>query len=97
MSSQHFFRILSGLCFGVGLSWFNFFLLKKWVMRLGSFKKPTLSFLLALSSRYVLLFFGIFVIVGAKWCDRTAGLLGLFGMYVGLLIHEFVKLRRMGD
>lgn len=88
---------LGGLFFGAGLSFFNFFLLKKWVMRLGSLRKPNLSFLLAFSSRYLLLFAGIFVIVSAKWVSRRAGLLGLFGTYIGLLAYEFIKLKRTGE
>jgi len=89
--------MLFGLLFGIGISWCNFFLLKRWVLKLGNFQKPTPSFLVALSSRYLLLFFGIFVIVSDKWLDRWSGLLGLFGMYVGLLAYEFVKLKRTGD
>jgi len=90
-------RMLLGAGFGAGVSFLNFFLLKKWVMRLGTFQKPNPSFLLAFSSRYLLLFVGILVIVGGKWVDRTSGLVGLFGMYVGLLVYEFVKLKRSGD
>ena len=85
-----------GFCFGASVSWLNFFLLKIWAMRLGNFQKRSSPFLIALFFRYLLLFFGIFVIVNGKWCDRTFGLIGLFGMYVGLLVYEFAKLKKSG-
>ena len=87
-------RMVGGFLFGAAVSSLNFFLLKKWVMRLGSFQKPTSPFLLAHFLRYLLLIFGICVIVGGRWVNRTSGLIGLFGMYVGLLVYQFVKLRR---
>ena len=86
-----------GFFFGAGVSCLNFFLLKVWAMRLGNLRKQTFPFFIALLLRYLLLFFGIFVIVGGKWLDRVSGLIGLFGMYVGLLAYQFVKLRRQGD
>ena len=91
------FRVIGGFLFGGSVSALNFFLLKKWVMRLGNFQKPTTPFLLAHFTRYLLLIFGIYVIVGARWVDRTSGLSGLFGMYVGLLVYQFVKLKKSGD
>jgi len=90
-------RSLFGVCFGAGVSFFNFFLLKKWAMRLGNFQKPTSLFLFALFCRYLFLFFGIWIIVQGKWTSRWAGLAGLFGMYIGLLAYEFAKLKKSGD
>lgn len=89
-------RLIGGFFFGVAVSFLNFFLLKKWAMQLGNFNKPTSPFLLVLFGRYLLLFFGIFVIVSGRWVNRASGLLGLFGTYVGLLAYEFVKLKRQG-
>ena len=90
-------RLVGGFLFGGAVSSINFFLLKKWVIRLGSFQKPTSPFLLAHFFRYLLLIFGICVIVGGRWVNRTSGLIGLFGMYVGLLVYQFVKLKKAGD
>ena len=90
-------RVLAGAFFGAAVAWLNFFLLKKWVIRLGSFQKPTSPFLLAHFSRYLLLIFGICVIVGGRWVNRASGLTSLFGMYVGLLVYQFVKLKKQGD
>ena len=90
-------RYFLGVCFGAGISWFNFFLLRKWAVRLGNFQNPTLLFFIALFCRYLVLFFGVFIIVSDRWFDRWAGLFGLFGMYVGLLVYEFVRLRRTGE
>ena len=91
------FRVISGAFFGMAVSYLNFFLLRKWAMRLGDLGKPSLPFLGALFTRYLLLFSGIFVIVSGKWVNRASGLIGLFGMYVGLLAYQFVKLKRQGD
>ncbi len=90
------FRVVGGALFGMAVSFINFFLLRKWAMRLGDLNKPSLPFLAALFTRYLLLFSGIFVIVSGKWVDRASGLIGLFGMYVGLLTYQFVKLKK-GD
>jgi len=90
-------RWISGFLFGAGISLLNFFLLTRWVMRLGNLRKPSPPFLLAFFSRYLLLFFGIFVIVSGKWVDRLGGLLGLALMYFGLLAYEFARLKRKGD
>ena len=89
-------RWIAGFLFGAAISLLNFFLLTQWVMRLGNFKKPNPSFLLAFSSRYLLLFVGIFAIVSGKWVDRLGGLIGLALMYFGLLAYEFVRLKRKG-
>lgn len=89
-------RHLLGFLFGAGISWFNFFLLKKWAIRLGKIQRRISPFYAVFTLRYLVLFFGIFFIVSGRWVDRWAGLLGLFGMYVGLLAYEFVKLKRMG-
>ena len=88
---------LGGFLFGAAVSSLNFFLLKRWVIRLGSFQKPTAPFFLAHFFRYLLLIFGIYVIVGGRWVHRASGLIGLFGMYVGLLVYQFVKLKKQGD
>ena len=90
-------HVLAGAFIGSTIAYLNFFLLKKWVMRLGNFQKPTTPFLLAHLARYLLLIFGIYVIVGGKWVSRTSGLFGLFGMYVGLLTYQFVKLKKSGE
>ncbi len=90
-------RILLGVLFGAGVSWLNFFILKKWMLRFGGFQKSSPFFYLVFFSRYLILFFGIFIIVQNRWVDRWAGLTGLFATYVGLLAHEFVKLKRSGD
>ena len=95
--NQEMLRMIGGFLFGAAVSSLNFFLLKKWVIRLGNFQKPTTPFLLAHFSRYLLLIFGICVIVGGRWVNRTSGLVGLFGMYVGLLVYQFVKLKQAGD
>jgi len=93
MTDTSLYKSLAGFGFGGLVAFFNFWVLKRGVLLLGDFRKRQSSFLLFLMLRYAFLACGIFILFKWKALEWRSGLVGLFGVYVGLLVFEAMKLR----
>jgi len=93
MADTDLYKILAGCGFGGAVAFLNFWVLKRGLLLLGDFRKRPSSFMAFLFLRYALLAFGIFILFKWKMLDWRSGLVGLLGVYIGLLVFEAAKLR----
>ena len=93
MTEVAIYKILAGFGFGGFVAFFNFWVLKQGMFLFVDVRRKNSIFLFFLFLRYVLLAGGIFILLKWKTLEWRSGLIGLFSVYVGLLVFEAIKLR----